>query len=132
MDGTLELFPDARSVSTIVGTILLVGIVITLIALLAPISFSGLLQDSPPQADFKFEKQGQQVHITHWNGNSIPSDQIKVIVNGHLADNQFEGNFVDPGNSVTVEAVGGDNIRVVWESAGGPQTSVLDQFIVPD
>lgn len=94
-----------RGAAPIVSTILVVGIVVVLGAVVATLAL-GLgenVQDSPPEAAFVCTENGNVQHVA---GDNIPVERLEGV-----GQNQVEGDTLTAGESVSVD-------ELVWEYRG--------------
>lgn len=106
---------DTRGVTSVIGTILIVGITIILVAVVgaATLSIVDEVQNPPPtvtvetdqqrgvvvENKFNGTKQGAQENVsaifTHTSGAAVDPDRLSVTVNGYPAYDVYDAN--DPG-----------------------------------
>lgn len=125
--------PDAgeRSVSPVVGVVLLVAIVVLLVAATATLVF-GLAgeQDPAPTAKFTFEPvdDSDQYVLTHHSGDRIDGD--RVTIRGISDPDTVAGSTLAAGETVSV-VPRRETLRIVWqERSGDPSSYVLATFDV--
>lgn len=85
--------------------------------------------DRTPQAAFSFDRQGEELTITHTSGDAIRADRLTVYVGERAAEPQFDGATVQAGDRVTVDVSGvdsGTTVRVIWSDGDG--STVLAQY----
>lgn len=103
-----------------VGFMLLVAALILGIGSALGILFGGEgTLDEGPDATFDVVVAGNDVTITHEDGDAIAADELFVFVDreprGTWADRDGTDDTVEPGDSITVEGVGaGDEVRLEW------------------
>jgi len=132
---------DNRSVSPVIGTILVVAITVILAAVIGATAFgyTDRLTDSPPQANLQADqeqldvddintgtKEYTAVTITHTDGENIDKDNIRVTVNGDpaYATLQPSSDFYDITNDLFAD------ILIPWDSVDGDSISAGDETVV--
>lgn len=120
-----------RSVSPVVGVVLLVAIVVLLVGATATLVF-GLAgeQDPAPTAKFTFEPtdDSDRYVLTHYSGDRIEGD--RVTVRGVDDPDTVAGSALVAGTTVRV-VPRAETVRIVWrEQSGEPSSYVLATFDV--
>ncbi|WP_435362133.1 hypothetical protein [Haloarchaeobius sp. DFWS5] len=94
--------------------------------------FGGPDDELTPVATWRcdLDREAETVTIHHVAGDDVPADRLTVMTNGGPSETQFADEFqtVSAGTSLTVPynvATAYQQVRVVWESAAGRQTSIL-------
>jgi len=133
-----------RSVSPVIGTILVVAVTVILAAVIGATTFgfTDSLTSSPPQADLS-ATQGTttiddnnptatpdldytSVTITHQSGESISKDNIRVTVNGEPAYATL-----DPAREFySIPARSESDVLTPWDSVDGDTISAGDETII--
>jgi len=116
---------DTRGISSALGSVLLVGIVVLFLALVVPAFLGSFVGENEPIGEFKIENTHEEVQITYWNGNPIESNELYIY-----ADGDFIGTWSDlsgganedvrPGKMISFtleETEGFVNIDVNWRSS---------------
>jgi len=149
-----RLFADDDAVSPVIGVILMVAITVILAAVIGAFVLDiGGNQQQVPQANWNFDQSEESdslsVVVEHTGGDKIPQDTLTVDVtdesggDASLSNPGFSSE-VSAGSSTTVEWThdsGGDIrsssadpagsvIQVLWESADGSQSQVLQDYEV--
>lgn len=70
---------DERAISDVIGTILMVGVTVTLIGALSGVVLTWPLLEDPISADLRVEKRGD-VDLIHGGGEAVPETRADVIV----------------------------------------------------
>ena len=128
---------EDRGVSSVVGTILLVGLVVILISLFAANTLGTLVQQDPPNAEFDVKHMDGDVIVTFWNGDPISPDELEVRINGEMAGysqfNDLSKDMVVPGDSIRIDGSGLTGlveVRVDWKSSQTGTSSLLTKQYV--
>lgn len=122
-----------RALSPVVGTVLLLGIVLLLVAISGSLVL-GLTdqQDPAPQAKFDLEATDTpgEYRLVHEAGDTVDGDRLTL--RGVEDPDVLAGTELAAGESVLVEAER-DTVRVVWEEReGDPSSYVLSEFDVDE
>lgn len=122
---------EDRAVSSVVGSILIAGMVVVLIGVMAgPMFMTYLDDDSTPIAEFEIKYSDGNANILYANGNPLDADRVSVLENGTEV-NGFSGT-IRPGDNILVEDVDIDTeISVVW-SHGGGSYDVLEREVISE
>jgi flagellin-like protein len=126
-----SLSSDDRSVSPVVGAVLLLAIVVLLVGATATLVF-GLAgeQDPAPTAKFTFEptQAGDRYELTHYSGDRIDGDRLTI--RGVADPATVDGSALVAGRTVEV-LPRAETVRIVWrERSGDPSSYVLATFDV--
>lgn len=144
---------DDRSVSPVIGVVLMIAVTVTLVAVVAPVVFavSNSAGESPPEADFTFfyaeSEAGTEdsfgndggdglLTIGLESGSAIPAEELSIVVEssgGELVDTDAydSGDEMLPGDEITVSVERGDDVRIIWNESGVDNSAILDRFPVP-
>lgn len=133
---------EDRAVSPVVGSVLLVGIAVTLMAVLAVFVLGFVAGGGAPNAEFLFAQDSGNVTITFGSGGDVYADELVVLVDDEpacLAGDGWE-NPIEPADYVTIVDDGSCNptsalasgavVRVVWESPSSGSQQILGEFVV--
>lgn len=124
-----------RAISSVLGSILLAGMVVLLIALMAgPMFITYFDDDQAPVAKFDISYDGENATVLYANGNPIDADRITVLHNGSEASAQFSQTTqtITPGNQVEFPADVDSKITVVWSNRGGSYGGILESSIISE
>ncbi|MFB6297079.1 MAG: type IV pilin [Salinirussus sp.] len=133
-----RLLAEDDAVSPVIGVVLMVAITVILAAVMATfvLSFGEQVSGDVPQASFSFDQNRTNspigVTITHESGATLDGDRISVL-GPASADLQkgFPDSEIAAGDTAEVTGLSaGDQIRVVWTSADGSQSTVLGTYTV--
>jgi flagellin-like protein len=129
---------DDRAVSPVIGVILMVAITVILAAVIGVfvLNYGNELQQSPPSASFTFdfEPNGDYtVTATHNGGDTFTSTNTGEL--RLVSSDDRESTFTPPtsaSDSQEITDVGaGEDVRVIWESPDGSQSSIVAQTTTP-
>ena len=127
---------DDRAVSPVIGVILMVAITVILAAVIGTfvLGLGDSLGDSQPSAQLEVSLSGDggtgTINIEHVGGDTIPSDDVRVVIDDVNSDNQASGTLdtsISVGDTVTADFGGSDNavsearVRLIHE----PSQSIL-------
>lgn len=137
--------PSDDAVSPVVGTVLLVGIAVTVMGVLAVFVLGFVAGGGAPDADFMFSQDtgDNNVTITYTSNGALDADRITVLVDSDpacLAEGEWTGT-IDPSDSVKVvdtdvdstcsyQLTPGTVVRVVWNSPDSGTQRVLGEWAV--
>lgn len=129
---------ENRAVSPVVGTVLLLGVTVTMAAVSGALVV-GVVVDTgtdPPETTFDVEYDGgsdYDVTIVHRSGERIERNLTVIYDDG--ARRSWTGSAADPievGDSVTVSGVDpGSTVRVVWHAETGTRSATLSLSEAP-
>ena len=132
-----SLFAEERAVSPVIGVILMVAITVILAAVIGTfvLGLGDQVGTTAPNAQFSFDQDGEAgttgatITVTHNGGDKVPADEIKVLVAGADAGTQFQSD-VSAGSAIDVDVTGetGEEVRIVWESSDGGDSSTLGTY----
>lgn len=135
---------EERAVSPVIGVVLMVGITVTLAALIAAFVFGTSVATSTPDAEFRYEADpgsndvwgdnGDRFLIHHDGGEDVDLSHVTVeydhtpvsTITG-IDSNAPSGDTWKPGETWKLEDDGGGNFQsgkqvlVLWESGGSSQ-----------
>ncbi|MFC7248240.1 type IV pilin N-terminal domain-containing protein [Halomicroarcula sp. GCM10025324] len=128
------------AVSSVISVVLMVGIVVILGAVVSvfALGIGESVDSTAPSATFEFEVQANgDVQVTHASGDSFDGDQLRFA--GAALEktsvgsiNEWSGGDVTAGDSATVNAKGGDTLRLIWQSPKDDTTGTIAQYDVPN
>ena len=118
-----ELRSDSRGVSSVIGVVLMIAVVVILAAVVGAFA-TGVFgdQQDAPQAAFSYDDG----NVTMDSGENIPADQLTVEGGNTLDSSDAPWSA---GDSVEASDDDGDGqIEVTWNSSGGGNSAVLGRF----
>lgn len=140
---------DGRAVSPVIGVILMVAITVILAAVIGTfvLGLGDTVQETSPTAQWNwdYEKTNDNLTLTHEGGDSIDAARLSIVGDGldgsDVTDASTDGNgalqasssFSDPvtaGDSATMNTLSSGEVRVVWTSQSGDQSSTMSTFDV--
>jgi FlaG/FlaF family flagellin (archaellin) len=135
-----RLFRQDDGASPVVGIILLVGITIILGAVFAVfvLDIGESTENNTPKASFSFsEEPCEGVRVTYQSGDAVNGDRVyftgaAMEYNKIGSVTNWAGKDLEAGDSVIVEAIPGEKMRVNWDSEVGGSSAVLADFKVPE
>jgi flagellin-like protein len=146
-----------RSVTPVVGVVVMLGITVSLVVIVAPLIFSGSTVDSGPPSigvAFVYEENNQAsqedsfgttggsdsgvLTIQVKEGDDVNAGQIRVESNlsgGNLVDDtdssEYEsGDSILAGDEITVWTERGDEVRFIWTSDDGDDSYIIDKITI--
>lgn len=132
-----ERSQDERIAVWVGGLLCLVPV----LGLLATVVVSGVIstfvlglgeqpEQRTPQVEFDFEvgDDAETVRITHFGGDSVAADRLRIVVEGRRQAWPGSGQ-VSAGDRATVDAGPGSSVRVAWQGPEGSRT--LATFRMP-
>ena len=129
------LIEDDNAVSPFIGVILMVAITVILAAVIGTfvLNLGDNLQQSSPTATFSFDDAAgndDNVVITHDGGDTIPADRLTVKC-GSGTESNWDTDPASAGTTHTcTDASVGETIKIIWQSADGSNSQVLDEHTV--
>ena len=145
----MRLVTDERAVSPVIAVVLMIAVSVILLAIIGTFALQLDGGEGTPRVEFDFEwddggtdagvdATDDTLVITHEGGDSLPADQVDVLVNGAVdTSGTWEG--VDPivtGTTYTIDESGtdivgeNDEIRVTWTGEDG-QGATLGVYKIP-
>jgi flagellin-like protein len=147
-----------RSVTPVIGVVLMLGITVSLIVVVAPmiLTESTSVNDGPPPVELTFVyEEGVEttqsdtfgttggsgdglLTIRVTNGGGVDAGQIEITSNvsgGNLVDDTASSEFdtgetIRSGDTMTVWTERGDTIEVIWTSEDGEKSAILDDITI--
>jgi len=130
-----------RAVSPVIGVVLLIALVVLLSATVSVFAIE-MGQNNPeptflegddddheeptPDVEWEIDASGGIAQITHDGGESIDGDALEIMVDGTERDG-FDGT-ISEGDSTTVAASSGDEIRLEWTA--GEESTTLESTTI--
>lgn len=142
-----------RSVSPVIGVILMVAITVILAAIIGAfvLSLGDQVSNSPPQAAFDWEFSNNNASITHGGGETVDNSTVEITIEGNIAYPNSDsitayrstdwGDPISTGDEVILYhgttagdplTDGGDTIRIVWNNPGGSSSNILSERTYPN
>jgi len=128
-----------RAVSPVIGVVLLIALVVLMSATVSvfaiemgqnnpePTFLEGDDHEQPtPDVEWEIDASGGIAQITHDGGESIDGDALEIMVDG-TERGGFDGT-VSEGDSTTLAASSGDEIRLEWTA--GEENATLESTTV--
>ncbi|PSP27604.1 hypothetical protein BRC65_04965 [Halobacteriales archaeon QH_2_65_14] len=124
---------DRRSVTSVIGIILLVAVTIIIAATVIVVGLT-LVEDSdaPPRHIIDYEPYDEGhgvVHGTHFGGDNLDPDKLRGT-GGGAVNQPFAGGDRKAGVTYTAYGRPGDTVQLVWEDDGN--TYPVSTFTVPE
>ncbi|EMA01068.1 flagellin N-terminal-like domain-containing protein [Haloarcula vallismortis] len=148
-----QLIHDDDAVSPVIGVILMVAITVILAAVIASfvLGLGDQAQQATPQASFSWDYDGSsspgELTITHDGGDPIEAQELFVRGDFGSGSVSSSGSWdsvdttspspgttseISAGQSITVDAGSGYDLRVVYEPIEGDTSATLAQDTGPD
>lgn len=157
--GTATAPTRGRAVSPVLAIVLLLAIAVALAMVVAPMvySFAQSTDDEQPHAEFGFSYSEEPAGLTldsfgeeaaadgeeglltieYERGEPLRADRVRIQTGTEsrslqTADTEAVGEeTMRQGGSITIWVERGASVEVIWESADGQQSAILDSFEVP-
>ena len=156
-----ELLDDDRSVSPVIGVILMVAITVILAAVIGTfvLGLGDQVSQTTPNASFSFDYDrnatgNDTLEVAHGGGDTVPAGDVNATVSGALAgtdSSSYQGTLfgesgeITAGSADTIEAgnfsgtgssdklhLNESTVRVNFQSAEGDTSATLGRFSGPD
>ena len=98
-------WPGCRAQSETIGTILLVGVVVTAVGLFGAFYLGGFAEEAGPLVSISVDGNETTMNLTHTGGESVPADELFVTVGQAGTNERYELDESAPRS----EFVRGDN-----------------------
>ena len=140
MDQT-QFCGDQRSVSSVISVILLVAVTVILASVVSvfALDIAEETQKTAPSGsfDFNYISESGNIEVTYANGDEIDGNQLRFAgaaleKNSYGGISEWAGGPVVAGDTATVNAVAGEELRVTWQNDQGTDSAVLGTYDVPD
>lgn len=141
MNDPTQFHTEDRAVSSVIGTILLVAIVVIVGSVVTGAAL-GVTLDIPsptPQASFEFTPDDEtgDIIVTNVAGETVPGDQLKfsgaaLEKTTYGSVTEWAGKNVRAGDSASVDVRPDETLRLVWQSPNGLTEAILAEYDVPD
>lgn len=145
----------ARSVTPVIGVVVMLGITVSLVVIVAPLIFSGSSVDSGPpsiEVTFIYEEgieasqedtfgttggsDGGLLTLQVTNGADADAGQITVVSTrsgGNLVDDTDSSEYTDgdnilAGDEITVWTERGDEVQIIWTTDDGDESYIIDDM----
>lgn len=124
-------FDDRRSVSPVIGVVLMIGIVVALGAVIGG-SIFGLgtgIGETAPNTQFDAEYDGDEdiLTVTHVAGDTVDGERLTYSIDG----DGFGDNTVTSGDSAEFNIDNDEIFEIRWESSSGETSTVLFTYEIP-
>ncbi len=128
---------DDRGFTPVAGTGVLVGVVVSLLAVVGAAVFGLIDGVAPPDAEFEVEHEDGELVITAVGPDPVPAEELSVRgedPDGEVVFGTWPGDgVVHPGDRVVIpEATGNEDVEVVWEPVAFARTETLGSYSESD
>lgn len=129
----------SRRAIAVAAVLLLIGVAVTVALLVGGVVVGLFLVDSgpdTPDAQFEFERDGDDVVVTHVGGPSLDGMAVWVVVDGSKPGtwSNFEsgGDRITEGDEIRIRNVdSGSEIRLEWSPPDGSEPGTIATYRVP-
>lgn len=104
--------PSERGQSEVVGVVLLTAVIVLIVSVAGLFILSNTTTDAPPRISFDAEATTQNITVYHSGGETIPEDEIDIILRGALRERYAFSTFTQSiGSDETVFEAGDEWYR---------------------
>jgi hypothetical protein len=113
------MFEEGDDILTAVGVVLAAALVLGVAIMALAAATAPTRTNDAPDAQWRLERPGDtHVRIVHDGGESVPSDEVVVTVDGVRRTADWDGTLSE-GDAVVVAAEDGQVVRVHWDAGEG-------------